>query len=116
MTQNIALWLSSKRGEFTVGSAPYPEAGRGEIVIRARAMAVNPFERLIQTSGEIMTPYLGYPAVVGSDVAGEVVSVGSQVTRFAVVDRIVGYAAGADKTRNRPLRALSRATSSSLST
>lgn len=100
MTENTALWLSSKRTPFTVGEAPYPTAGTGEVVIRTRAIAVNPFERLIQTCGEIMTPYLAYPAVIGSDVAGEVVAVGEGVTRFQVGDRVLGYAAGSDKARN----------------
>lgn len=101
MTDNIALWLSSKRSPFVVGAGPMPEAKAHEVVVRTRAIAVNPFERLIQTAGDIMTPFLAYPAVLGSDVSGEVIAVGTDVTRFQVGDRVVGYAAGTDKTRNR---------------
>ncbi|GHA21600.1 hypothetical protein GCM10007989_16170 [Devosia pacifica] len=101
MTQNMALWLSAKRAEMQVGPAPVPQPQAGEIVIRVRAVAVNPFDRLIQTAGEIMVPYLSYPAVIGSDVAGDVVAVGEGVRRFAIGDRVVGYAAGSDKARNR---------------
>ena len=101
MTDNTALWISSKRSPFAVGAAPMPKAQAHEVVIRTRAIAVNPFERLIQTAGDIMTPFLTYPAVVGSDVSGEVIAVGTGVTRFKVGDRVLGYAAGTDKTRNR---------------
>jgi NADPH:quinone reductase-like Zn-dependent oxidoreductase len=58
-------------------------------------------DRLQQTLGDLFTPWTKYPFVVGSDVAGEVVEVGGSVTRFRVGDRVVGYAAGSDKGRNR---------------
>ncbi len=51
--------------------------------------------------GDIITPWIVYPFVVGSDVAGEVVEIGSLVKHLAVGDRVVGYAAGSDKQRNR---------------
>jgi len=70
-------------------------------VVRVRAVAVNPFDRAIQTMGDIITPWISYPFVTGSDLAGEVVEIGSLVTRFRVGDRVLGYAAGADKRRNR---------------
>ncbi len=51
--------------------------------------------------GDIITPWITYPFVVGSDLAGEVVEVGDRATRFRVGDRVLGFAAGADKSRNR---------------
>lgn len=101
MPANTALWLASKRGALTVGPALFTPPQPGEIVVRARAVAINPVDRLMQTIGDLITPYLHYPAVLGSDVAGEVVAVGDGMTRFAIGDRVVGYAAGSDKTRNR---------------
>ncbi len=101
MHENKALWLHTKRAPLTVGPAPYTAPGADEIVVRVRAVAVNPMDRLQQTMGDIFTPWTKYPFVVGSDVAGEVVEVGSSVTRFAVGDRVLGYAAGSDKQRNR---------------
>jgi NADPH:quinone reductase-like Zn-dependent oxidoreductase len=70
-------------------------------VVRVRAAAVNPFDRIQQTMGDIITPWITYPFVVGSDLAGEVVEVGDRATRFRVGDRVLGFAAGADKSRNR---------------
>ncbi len=101
MTENTALWLSSKCMPLAVGPAPLPQPGAGEIAVRARAVAVNPMDRLTQTVGDIITPYIKYPMVPGSDVAGEVVAIGEGVARFRIGDRVVGYAAGSDKTRNR---------------
>ncbi len=47
-----------------------------------------------------MTPWVRYPTVLGSDVAGQVVAVGTEVTRLRLGDRVVGYAAGQEKRRN----------------
>jgi NADPH:quinone reductase-like Zn-dependent oxidoreductase len=101
MAENKALWLNAKRAPLTVGPAPYTPARADEIVVRVRAVAVNPMDRLQPTMGDIFKPWTTYPFVVGSDVAGDVVEVGSGVTRLQVGDRVVGYAAGADKQRNR---------------
>ncbi len=101
MPENKALWLAAKRAPFTFGPAPYTAPRADEIVVRARAVAVNPVDRLQQTMGDIVTPWIPYPFVLGSDVAGEVVEVGAGVTRFHIGDRVVGFAAGSDKSRNR---------------
>jgi NADPH:quinone reductase-like Zn-dependent oxidoreductase len=101
MPENNALWLRAKRAPFAVGPAPYTAPRADEVVVRVRAVAVNPMDRLQQTMGDIFTPWTIYPFVAGSDVAGEVAEIGSGVTRFRVGDRVVGYAAGSDKQRNR---------------
>ena len=101
MPENKALWLNAKRAPFTIGPAPYTAPGDNEIVVRVRASAVNPFDRAIRTIGDIITPWIAYPFIVGSDLAGEVAEVGGGVTRFQVGDRVLGYAAGSDKRRNR---------------
>jgi NADPH:quinone reductase-like Zn-dependent oxidoreductase len=101
MSENNALWLNARRAPFTVGPAPYTAPGANEIVVRVRALAVNPFDRAIRTIGDIITPWIKYPFITGSDIAGEVVDIGGAVTRFRVGDRVLGYAAGSDKQRNR---------------
>lgn len=97
MTNNTALWLKSKRAPFTVASAAYTEPFAGEILVRVRAVAVNPMDRIVQSVGDLIAPWIKYPFVPGSDVAGEVVAVGAGVTRFRIGDRALGYAAGSDK-------------------
>jgi NADPH:quinone reductase-like Zn-dependent oxidoreductase len=98
--ENTALWLPSKRAALTIGPAPYTPPRQGEIVVRVRAVAINPVDRLMLTIGDIIMPWIKYPFVLGSDVAGEVAAVGDGVTRFRIGDHVVGHAVGSDKARN----------------
>lgn len=101
MTDPQALWLNTKHGELAVGPARETAPGADEIVVRNHAVAMNPVDWIIQSLGDVMMPWLRYPFVLGTDVAGEVVSVGSAVRRFKVGDRVLGHAVGSDKQRNR---------------
>ncbi len=44
--------------------------------------------------------WIEYPSIFGSDVAGEVVEVGSAVSRFSEGDRVLGHALGMSRERN----------------
>lgn len=98
---NSALFLPRPGRRFEVGPAPYTPAGPGEIVVRVRAVAVNPIDSLPRVAYRVALPWLKFPAIVGSDVAGEVVEVGDGVTRMRVGDRVLGMAVGVEKDRNR---------------
>lgn len=99
MSSNAAAWLPSPRADLVVGPAALHEPGPGEILIRGRAVAVNPLDDVKQWTGDLMYRWLGYPAVLGEDVAGEVAAVGEGVTRFAVGDRVAAYAIGMERGR-----------------
>lgn len=98
---NKALWLPAKQAPFTVAPAPYTAPRGHEVVVRTRAVALNPFDRHLQTIGAFASPWLNYPMIVGHDVAGDVIDVGEAVTRFRPGDRVLGLAGGVDKGRNR---------------
>nr|WP_314545791.1 zinc-binding alcohol dehydrogenase family protein [uncultured Massilia sp.] len=98
---NNALWLPTKQAPFTVAPAPYTAPRGHEVVVRTRAVALNPFDRHLQTIGSLACPWLNYPMIVGHDVAGDVIEVGEAVTRFHPGDRVLGLAGGVDKGRNR---------------
>jgi NADPH:quinone reductase-like Zn-dependent oxidoreductase len=100
MPSNTAAWINAKHAELEVGPAPYPRPADDQIVIRNRAVAINPLDWIIQVEGSFMYGWLKYPTVLGSDTAGEVVEVGSAVTRFRVGDRVLGHAVGSDKDSN----------------
>jgi NADPH:quinone reductase-like Zn-dependent oxidoreductase len=101
MPTNTAAWMPAKKARFQVGPAPYTPPADDEIVVANRAVAVNPVDWITQDLGYLIFSYIHYPWVLGSDLAGEVVEVGSAVTRFAVGDRVLGHAVGFDKHRNR---------------
>ncbi|WP_030903509.1 zinc-binding alcohol dehydrogenase family protein [Streptomyces sp. NRRL F-5126] len=99
--QNVALWLPKRGARFEVGPAPRTSPAANEVVVRVRAIAVNPVDGLPGFLYRVVLPWLTFPAVVGSDVAGEVVEVGSGVTRLRPGDRVLGHAFGVEKSQNR---------------
>ena len=62
---------------------------------------MNPIDLINPLARRIVLPWLRYPTVLGTDVAGEVVAVGSSDSRFGVGDRVLGHAAGIERSRNR---------------
>ena len=101
MTDDTALWLG-RGGDLRVGPAATPVPEAHQILVRTAAVAINPVDWIVQTIGSLIYAWLSRPAVLGEDVAGEVVAVGSGVTRFRVGDRVLGLAVGTEKDRNRP--------------
>lgn len=94
--QNQAAWLHKAKAPLQVGSAPYTAPGPDQLVVRSRALAINPLEWSKQDAGDMMYGWIKYPFVLGNDVAGEVVEVGSSVTAFKPGDRVLGLAMGMD--------------------
>lgn len=102
MPSNSAAWLTGQSvTPLEVKSAPYTNPGPDEIVIKNSAVAINPIDWILQTLGTSLAfPWIKYPFVLGSDVAGEVVEVGSEVAGFKTGDRVVGHALSVDKQRH----------------
>ena len=98
---NSAAWLAAPHAPLEVKDSPYARPGDDQIVVRGHAVAVNPLDWIIQVAANLTYRWLSYPTVLGSDVAGEVVEVGKDVTRFTVGDRVIGHAVGSDKDSNR---------------
>ncbi len=89
---NQAAWQCAPGHPLRIGVAEPPELAAHEIRIRNAAIAINPIDWILQEIA--LLPWLEYPAVLGSDVAGEVAAVGSAVERFKVGDRVLGQAVG----------------------
>ncbi|RKU46322.1 hypothetical protein DL546_008209 [Coniochaeta pulveracea] len=92
---NTAAWLTEVQKPLEVKEAPYPEPKETEIVIENHAVALNPCDFAFEMFGPALFPDLVIPAIVGEDVAGEVVAVGSSVTRFKAGDRVTAHASSA---------------------
>jgi len=101
MPANTAAWINAQHDQLEAGPAPYTPPGDDQIVIRNRAVAINPLDWIIQVAGNLAYRWLSYPTVLGSDTAGEVAEVGKAVTRFRVGDRVLGHAVGTDRDSNR---------------
>lgn len=70
------------------GDRPEPRPATQQLLIRVGAVAVNPIDTYIR-SGLIKLP-APFPYVIGCDFAGTVESLGSDVSRFNVGDRVWG--------------------------
>lgn len=101
MPSNQAAYQPAQKApSLVVKDTPYTPPAADKIVVKNGAVAINPIDWLIQARGDIMFTHLNYPFVLGSDVAGEVVEVGKNVTRFKVGDRVLGFARASDKSIN----------------
>lgn len=72
-----------------VTELPDPEAQPGQVVVRVRAVCVQPAD-VAATTGQIPRGPVPPPFLPGWDIAGEVVAVGADTTEFQVGDRVVG--------------------------
>jgi NADPH2:quinone reductase len=75
---------------------PVPKLARHEVLVQVATAGVGAWEpELIDGSLKIGKPH--FPAVFGSDGAGTVVAMGAGVKRFALGDRVYGWAFGSPK-------------------
>ncbi|CAO1636184.1 unnamed protein product [Sympodiomycopsis kandeliae] len=88
-TQNRAAVLRSAKGELEIQHRAIPNPGPKQILVRNYAVAVNPVDWNIQDHAIFVQKY---PTVLGSDVAGNVEAIGSDVRRFQIGDRVAGFA------------------------
>lgn len=96
---NRASWLLDKQHPINaVKIAPYTAASGNEIVIKVKAIAINPADFKIQQMGILITEY---PAILGCDVAGEVIEVDpSLVDVYNVGDRVIGQTSCLERKNN----------------
>jgi NADPH2:quinone reductase len=71
------------------GDVPTPSPGPGEVLVRVAAAALNPVDLYIR-AGTVAMPLPKPVFIPGCDLAGVVESVGPNVTRFAVGNRVWG--------------------------
>jgi NADPH:quinone reductase-like Zn-dependent oxidoreductase len=92
---NKAAYLVAAATPLQVKPAPYPLPADDQVIVKTRAVAINPIDHFIQTLGPDVFSWVHLPAILGYDVAGEVVALGSGVTRFKLGDRVAGLAEAA---------------------
>ncbi len=77
---------------FEPATLPDPAPGPGEVLVRVQAASVNPVDYKIRQNGPAFAPEL--PAVLGCDMAGEVLALGDGVTGFHPGDAVYGCVGG----------------------
>jgi NADPH2:quinone reductase len=72
---------------------PAPVPRDNDLLVRVRAAGVNRAD-ILQRKGAYGNQSFGESALLGLELAGEVVSIGSDVKRFAVGDRVMAIVGG----------------------
>jgi NADPH:quinone reductase-like Zn-dependent oxidoreductase len=85
-TQHKAAFIPEKFAvKSEVRNRDTPKPKDDEVLIKIKATAINPVDWKIRDWGFMVEDY---PAIVGSDAAGEIISTGSKVTNVKVGDRV----------------------------
>ena len=82
-SQNVLL-LEQAKGPLVVADAPIPKPGPGQISVKVIGAALNAIDWKIQAFDLIVKKY---PAILGSDIAGDVEEIGEGVQGFSKGDK-----------------------------
>ncbi|TFK27957.1 GroES-like protein [Coprinopsis marcescibilis] len=86
MPTQKAVVLEKKLGSFQVKDVARPsKPAKDEILVKVDAVGLNPVDWKVRKFGIYID---NYPVVLGTDIAGEVVELGENVTKFAKGDKV----------------------------
>lgn len=80
-----ALFLTSKHGDLLLEETTVYTPGPGELLIKIKSTSLNPVDWKIRKYGFVVETY---PAILGSDIAGDVEEVGEGVHDFVKGDKM----------------------------
>ena len=88
----MKAFVLEKYGQpLRAANMPIPEPGPRQVLVRMAASGVNHADERTRV-GEFKAVFrLDLPKVMGGELSGEVIALGSQVTEFAVGDKVYGY-------------------------
>ncbi|KAJ3807217.1 MAG: GroES-like protein [Lentinula lateritia] len=87
MAEQKALQLEKAKGSFVISTVPILKPGPGQLSVKVITAALNPADWKLQTLGVFIQKY---PAVLGTDIAGDVEDVGEGVEGFSKGDKVFG--------------------------
>src|ERR1700753_1879296 len=88
-----AAVLDGPKQPFRFASVPRPTPAPGEVLVRIKASGINPLDTKIR-AGQAAHARHPLPAILGLDLAGEVVAVGAGVESFRPGDAVYGTPGG----------------------
>ncbi|AUG54155.1 NADP-dependent oxidoreductase [Thalassospira marina] len=72
--------------------APMPKIGAGEVLVKTRAVGLNPPDWYLREGYKMLPPEwqpeVSFPVILGTDISGEVAAIGEDVSEFAVGDDV----------------------------
>ena len=73
-----------------------PVIKAGEILVKVKAIGINPMDVVIRSDEQLLSSFLGAerPAILGWDVAGDVAEIGAEVTGFSIGDPVFALTNG----------------------
>lgn len=84
---NTAAWaLEPNSRPLVVSSAPYTSPPKQHVVIKVCCVAIDPIDWILQDNDFFG---LKYPAILGLDIAGEIVEVGSGIDGLRAGQRVI---------------------------
>lgn len=86
---NRAAWLRKVNERLDIAPAEIGKPGRGEVLLKNHAVAMNPVDWLMQDG---LFPPGSLPRVLGNDLAGEIVEVGDDVGNYKKGQRVLAHA------------------------
>lgn len=89
MEETMRRWEMSAigRDELTLRRVPIPKPGRHELLVKVEAVALNHRDKMVVETGRGLP--IAFPFTPGSDLAGRVVRLGKDASRFAVGDNVI---------------------------
>jgi len=89
-----AILLAKAGGveNFKIEEIDQPTIGSDEVLIKTKCISINPVDYKVRGNEHVLSMIYGSarPAIVGWDVAGEVVKLGKNVTKLKIGDRVFG--------------------------
>lgn len=86
--QHSVVFLDGKDKPFRVATVDTIQPAKNEVLIRNKALAINPVDWKVQDSGAFIREW---PVVLGEDLAGVIEAVGDEVTRFKPGQRVLAH-------------------------
>jgi len=86
----VRLQAHGDADQLRYEDAPDPRPGADDVLIRIAAISLNPVDMLVRQGWMKERFALRFPAILGVDAAGTVLSVGANVTAFQAGDRVLG--------------------------
>ena len=85
-----AVRIHDYKAPVTVETAPDPDLGAGEVLVRVAAGSLNPLDTKLQSGAMQAFFPLAFPFTVGTDLAGVVERAGAEAQSWRAGDRVVG--------------------------